>query len=124
MPSRPLRASPCFSVARDLLRAAREDVRVDVERLADAHLLGHAEIAERDLARHRPVVRDGEDLHAEVARAIRLGEQIAVGLHAVGEDHGAPQVPGRVQAVGELHRAREIGGGAEAGALAGVRRRR
>ncbi len=104
-----------------LLRTAREDVRVQVEGLPYPHLLRHAKIAERDLARDGAVVRDREDLHAELAGAVRLREDVTVGLHAVREDDGAPQVPGGELAVGELHRAREIGGGAEAGALRALR---
>ena len=59
------------------------------------------------------LVGDGEELHAEVAGAVRLGEEVAVGLHAVGEEDRAAQVARREEAVRELQRACDVGRGAE-----------
>src|SRR5262245_5028058 len=60
------------------------------------------------------MIRDGEDLHPKLSRAIRLCEHVAVGLHAVGKDDRATEIAGRGETVGELHRARDVGRGAKA----------
>ena len=100
---------------------------MEVERLADAHLLREAEIAERDLTGDGPVVRDREDLHPERSSAVRLGEDVAIGLDAIREHDRAAQVARRIEPVGELHRARDVGRSAEAraplGGYAVLRRR-
>ena len=75
---------------------------MDLEGLADLHPIRHPHLAERHLGRGRAAVRDRVELHAEIARAVRLGQHVAVGLHAVREEHGPLQVARHVQAVREL----------------------
>ncbi len=110
--------SPCLSTSFARCGDAREDRGVDVEGLALVDVVGQAQLAHGDLARHGAGVGDGEELDAVEARAVGLGEQVAVGLHAVGEDHGAAQVPFGVEAVRELQGAGDVRRGAQAGAVA------
>ncbi len=72
---------------------------MELERLADPHLVRNAELAEGDLARHGSLVGLRVELHPELTRAVRLGEEVSVRLDAVGEDDGATQVTGRVEAI-------------------------
>ena len=97
-----------------LLRTAREDVRVEVERLADTDLVRNAQLTEGDLAWHGARVGNRVELHSEAACAVRFGENVSVRLDAVREHHGATQHARGIEAVGELDGTREITRGAEA----------
>jgi hypothetical protein len=103
--------------------AAGVDVGVHLERLADLHAVGQAQLAQRHLGRGWAAVGNGEEAHPVGARAVGLGEDVAVGLHAVGEQHGALQVPGRVEAVGQLQRGLEVGACPRAALLGRAHRR-
>ena len=95
---------------------AREDARAHGERLTDREPIRERERGDRDLAGR--ALGEGDVVHADAERggALGLGERVAGGLGAVGEEDDAAQVAGGEQAVGELHRRREIGRGAGRGA--------
>jgi hypothetical protein len=93
---------------------------VHLERLAHLDAIGDAQPLDGDLAWNRTAVRHGEELHAELLRAGRLGQQIAVRLDAVGVDDRVTQVPGRKEPVRELHGGLEVRAGAEMRRRVGV----